>query len=230
MRTVAVLPVKRFGQAKQRLAPSLPAAGRVALAEAMLRDVLLALARAESVERTLLVTGEPRAAAVGAFLGGEVVDDERDDGQSAAAALGIARALALGAPRTLLVPGDCPALDPGEVDALLAAHRDGVTVVPDRHGTGTNALVLSPPDAIAPAFGPGSRARHLALAAAAGVPAAVRSVESLAYDVDTGDDLVALRAELERRAASKLATVAALEGIAAESAAGEPPGRASAGG
>ena len=72
----------------------------------------------------------------------------------------------LGADRALLVPGDCPALDPGEVSALLA-HTAPVVIVPDRHGTGTNALLLAPPDAIAPSFGPGSFARHAALAGAA---------------------------------------------------------------
>ena len=63
----------------------------------------------------------------------------------------------------LLVPGDCPALDPGEVATLLARQgRAGVVIVPDRHGAGTNALLLSPPDVIEPSFGPGSFARHAA--------------------------------------------------------------------
>ena len=81
-------------------------------------------------------------------------------GQSAAVLLGIAAAVA---DRVLLVPGDCPSLDPGEVSALLA-RTEPVVIVPDRHGQGTNALLLTPPDVMAPAFGEGSFARHAALA------------------------------------------------------------------
>jgi 2-phospho-L-lactate guanylyltransferase len=212
---VAILPVKRFGAAKQRLSDALGAEARAALAEAMVRDVLLALARVEAIERTLLVTGEPRAAALASFLGAAVVRDERDAGQSAAAALGIARARELGAERALLVPGDCPALDPGELDELLRTHSGSPTVaiVPDRHGDGTNALLLAPPEVVEPAFGPGSRARHEELVRAAGLDPVVDPVPSLAYDVDTAGDLVALREELHRRGAPNLATAAMLDAL-----------------
>ena len=74
-----------------------------------------------------------------------------------------------------------------------------MTIVPDRHGTGTNALLLTPPDAIEPSFGPGSRARHEAAAAAAGAECRIAEPPSLALDVDTADDLAALRAALDAR-------------------------------
>ncbi len=74
-----------------------------------------------------------------------------------------------------------------------------MTIVPDRHGTGTNALLLSPPDVIEPAFGPGSRERHEELAAAAGVPCSVEELPTLALDVDTAEDLIALRQALADR-------------------------------
>ena len=79
MDAVAILPVKRFGAAKQRLSGALGPEARAALAEAMVRDVLLALARVDAIERTLVVTGEPRAAALASFLGAAVVADERTD-------------------------------------------------------------------------------------------------------------------------------------------------------
>jgi 2-phospho-L-lactate/phosphoenolpyruvate guanylyltransferase len=101
----------------------------------------------------------------------------------------------------LCIPGDCPALDPSELDALLAcaaaaAEARSVVIVPDRHGTGTNGLLLTPPDAIAPAFGPDSCERHRALARAAGVDCRVAHPSSLLLDVDTGADLAALRERL----------------------------------
>ncbi len=65
-----------------------------------------------------------------------------------------------------------------------------VVIVPDRHGTGTNALLLTPPDAIEPAFGPGSFARHRELAGTAGVA----ELPSLTLDIDTPEDLATLLA------------------------------------
>jgi 2-phospho-L-lactate guanylyltransferase len=68
--------------------------------------------------------------------------------------------------------------------------------VPDRHGTGTNALVIAPPDAVEPSFGPGSFARHVSAAESAGVEHRVERVPSLMFDVDTPEDLAELGAAL----------------------------------
>ena len=162
MRTAAVLPVKSFGRAKQRLDAAVQQPARAGLAAAMVGDVLAALGRVDALDDLVVVTAEPRAAAAARAAGAHVVHDPAETGQSDAAALGIAAAVGRGAGRTLLVPGDCPSLDPGEVAALLAGARGaGVVIVPDRHGTGTNALLLTPPDVLAPAFGPDSFARHV---------------------------------------------------------------------
>jgi len=199
MRTAAILPVKRFAQAKQRLGASVADELRLALARAMVADVMLALAQTDAIERTIVVTGESSVAADARDAGAIVVTDDADEGQSAAAMLGIGRALADGAERVLCVPGDCPALDPVELERLLEAVGAGhgpdgpaVVIVPDRHGTGTNGLLLSPPDAIAPSFGPDSCARHRALALAAGIVPRIRRPRSLLLDIDTGADLDAL--------------------------------------
>jgi 2-phospho-L-lactate guanylyltransferase len=188
MRTVAILPVKSFGRAKQRLGGAFP--DRPALAAAMVADVLDALGRVDGLEGVIVVTAEEGAARAAREAGAVVAHDPVEAGQSAAASLGVAAAN--GADRVLLVPGDCPALDPEQVEALLA-HRAPVVIVPDRHGQGTNALLLSPPDVMAPAFGEGSFARHAALARAAGADPKVVDVPSLGLDIDTPDDLAALR-------------------------------------
>lgn len=196
MKTIAVLPVKRWNAAKQRLGDDLSGGTRRALAEAMVTDVLVALRRARAVDEVLMVTGEEGATALAYGYGADVVDDPSDAGHNEAARRGVAEAAARSAERVLLVPGDCPALDPLELDALLGRPRSGmseVVVVPDRHGTGTNALVLVPPEVMAPSFGPGSRDRHVAAAQDAGATCAVEEVRSLMFDVDTADDLDALR-------------------------------------
>ena len=194
MRTAAVLPIKSFSRAKSRLGGELD---RSELAAAMTGDVLSALNATLGVEQVIVVTAEALADDAGAV----VIPDPDEAGQSAAAQRGIEAALERGAERVLLVPGDCPALDPGELGGLLGEESapPQVTVVPDRHGSGTNALLLTPPGAVAPSFGAGSMARHAARARAAGATVKVRALPSLALDVDTLDDLQALRAALEAR-------------------------------
>jgi 2-phospho-L-lactate guanylyltransferase len=223
-RTAAILPVKRFDRAKQRLAERLEPGGRRALAEAMVGDVLDVLARVDAIDAIVVVTAEPRARELAAAAGASCVDDEREEGQSAAATLGLRRARELGASRAILVPGDCPAMDVAELGELLgsAPTPPGIVVVPDRHGSGTNALVLDPLDAIAPSFGPGSRARHEALAQGAGVAWRVDVVPGLALDVDTGDDLAALRAALGPDTARAPRFRAALDALEREPAAPLP--------
>lgn len=239
MRTAAILPVKRFSEAKQRLGQSVADPLRRDLARAMVGDVLSALRDCPALERTIVVTSEESVTAAARYLGAIVVPDGVEDGQSAAVARGIARAAAEGFARVLCIPGDCPALDPGEVAALLevppagptepaallevppasptepatlpsierraaeapagvvgAGPRGEVVIVPDRHGTGTNGLLLTPPGAIAPSFGPDSCERHIGLAREAGATCRVERVPSLLLDIDTGADLAALRERL----------------------------------
>lgn len=225
MKAIAVLPVKRFAAAKQRLAAGMDDEWRSALVAAMLSDVLEAIGEARAVERTIVVSNEPRAVEAATTVGAEIVTDPEESnetqedrhgqsapsdalasgrtpgesrGHSAAALAGVARAEELGATCVVLLPGDCPLLDSRELDHLLTGVPDSyVAIVPDRHGTGTNALVLAPPRAIQPAFGEGSCARHVAAAREAGVPYAVEEVPSLALDLDTPADIIALTRALE---------------------------------
>jgi 2-phospho-L-lactate guanylyltransferase len=215
MRTVAVLPVKSFGRAKQRLRPT--GVDRAELAAAMVGDVLEALGAVRGLDGIVVVSAEdlPKAGieevAQGRSAAVELVHDPLEIGQSSAAAHGVRAAVARGAQRVLLVPGDCPALDPAEVDALLSSAAAGVVIVPDRHGSGTNALLIDPPGALTPAFGPGSFARHAALAHAGGATVRVGRLPSLELDVDTPGDLAALRAALAARRGAAPRTRALLE-------------------
>jgi 2-phospho-L-lactate/phosphoenolpyruvate guanylyltransferase len=196
--TVAILPIKTLDAAKQRLAEELDPRPRRALVEAMFSDVLVALRRTTLVDHVLVVSKDHNAQRIAGGYGAMVSDDE-NTGHNDAAARGIARALELGAERVLLIPGDCPMLDPGEVDGLLrhSPEPPSVLIVPDRHGTGTNALVLTPPDAMRPSFGPGSHDRHHRHATAAGITAQTVEVPSLALDLDTPEDLQAVETTLD---------------------------------
>jgi 2-phospho-L-lactate guanylyltransferase len=196
MRTAAILPVKRFPLAKQRLSQSVADSLRVDLARAMVGDVLASLRDCAAIDATIVVTREQSVAMAACYLGATVVEDTAEDGQSAAAQLGIAQALSEKFERALCVPGDCPTLDPDELARLLASERPGVTIVPDRHGDGTNGLLLAPANAISPSFGPHSRERHERLAREAGAACRVERTPSLLLDIDTGEDLSVLRERL----------------------------------
>lgn len=198
MKATAVLPIKRLDEAKRRLAVGIDDERRRALVAAMAADVLEAIDAARSIERTIVVSGDPVVQELASEAKAEVVPDPADEGHSEAALAGIARAEVEGAGCAVLLPGDCPLLDPRELDSLLTAiPGEYVGIVPDRHGSGTNALVLSPPGAILPAFGEGSCERHVAAAREAGIPFAVEELPSLGLDLDTPADLIALTRELE---------------------------------
>ena len=198
MRAVAVLPVKRFADAKQRLSTGLAPGTRRALAEAMLTDVLVALRRTEGLDEVVVVTAEPVAEALALGYGARVVSDTREAGQSPAAQLGLDAVE--GGGRRAARPRRLPGTRSRPAHRTAAVGRAGalVVLVPDRHGTGTNGLVLHPPTAIEPSFGPGSRERHTALRRGGGASLRVEEMPSLVLDVDTPDDLAAMREVLER--------------------------------
>jgi 2-phospho-L-lactate guanylyltransferase len=170
----------------------------------MFSDVLGSLRKVTRVDAITVVSADPTVDAAARGSGVTVLMDPAESGQSDATAVGIRHALASGYERALLVPGDTPLLDPAEVDALLErgeADQMQVVIVPDRHGTGTNALVITPPDSFGPSFGPDSLHRHLTLAQEAGLRHSVEEVPSLSHDVDTPEDLDALSTALDGRRA-----------------------------
>jgi 2-phospho-L-lactate guanylyltransferase len=195
MRTLAILPVKRFELAKTRLGEQLAPQQRRTLAQAMVSDVLDALLESEWLEAVLVVTNEAAVAALAKERGAEVLADPAESGQSAAALIGVAHALAEGYERVLLVPGDCPALDAGALRTLLGRpmRPPAVTIVSDRAGSGTNALLLAPPDAIEPGFGPDSFARHRDRTEQARADWHSEPLAALLLDIDTPEDLALLR-------------------------------------
>lgn len=188
---VAVVPVRSLAGAKSRLGEVLDAEEREELVAGLLRRTLDAIAAAPSVARTIVVSPDEAVLDLARELGATPL---RQLGSGLNAALDEARAAALelGAGALLVVPGDLPRIDPAAVGALVAARPSGpsVVLVADRHGSGTNALLLTPAAVIAFAFGDGSRGRHRALAAAAG--AAYAEIDGpLVLDLDTPEDLLA---------------------------------------
>jgi len=190
----AIVPIKTFDQAKQRLASVLSLEERRLLMLAMARDVLTALSRCSRLAGILIVSRTAEADALAQTFGTERYAESPDADLSEA--LSQARDYLvehLHASGVMIVPADVPLISATEIDEILAGHA-GVTVVPDDEHLGTNGLICSPPDLVTFRFDGRSFRPHVESAFAAGVtPRIVPSVR-FALDVDTPDDLRALLA------------------------------------
>jgi 2-phospho-L-lactate guanylyltransferase len=191
VRIAAIIPVAAIEGAKTRLGESLDAEERHDLVERLLARTLDAVLAVERIADVLIVSPD-RAVLEQAGRAGARTLRQRTSGLNAGAREARDDAVAGGAGVVVVVPIDLPFITPRAVDDVLAAIVDegaSVVLAPDRHGTGTNALALRPPDVIDFAFGTGSRAAHRAAAARAG--ATYREVDGpLSVDLDTPEDLV----------------------------------------
>jgi 2-phospho-L-lactate/phosphoenolpyruvate guanylyltransferase len=188
------VPLKPLDDALGRLGGLLDAGGRRVLQEAMLRDVLGACGAAERVARTAVVTDDARGAALARAEGATVIADHRPPrGMDAAVRRGMAAARRAGARSALVLFADLPLAGADDLDAVVVAGgpAPGVVLVPSRDGEGTNALLVTPPEALAPELGPGSLARHLRQAERRDLAVRLAARSGLGLDVDTPEDLAA---------------------------------------
>ena len=195
--TTVAIPVRAFDGAKSRLGAVLDAEERHDLVERLMRRAIAAALATEGVTEVIVVSPDPEVLGVAAAAGARPVE-QRSRGLNPS--LQEARDAATGE-RLLIIPADLPSVTPDALSRLLAAGdaagSPSVVLAPDRHGRGTNALLLDPCDVIDPAFGGDSRAGHAWLASSADA-AFVEVRDILGLDVDTPEDLLlasALRRE-----------------------------------
>ncbi len=165
------------------------------LQAAMLADLLLACRTYAGVTETLVVTSDAIAAQLSTSSGAIVLDDHAPPrGMNPAVAIGQAHAEALGMDAVLILTADLPLVAADDLNVVLSALRPGrsAVLVPSRDGTGTNALAIAPPFGIATRLGANSRALHELALMDAEIGLSQLEISSLALDVDTPDDLVAL--------------------------------------
>ena len=196
----AVVPVKEIDGAKHRLSAMLTPAQRQGLAAAMLRDVLRALLAVPELAGILVVTLDPHATELCRTLGVRVVADGARDGHTGAVEAGGRVLLAEGRGGMLTVPGDIPRIRAEEVSALIAAHRaaPSFTIAPAHDELGSNAVLLSPPDAVKLRFGEDSYFPHLDAARRAGIEPVVMRLAGIGMDIDHPADLAAFVAMMPR--------------------------------
>jgi 2-phospho-L-lactate guanylyltransferase len=191
----AVVPLKSPDGAKSRLAGVLNVAQRRHLFFALAKRVILALHATPGIDTVAVVTASAEVAAFARSLNAELIRQAADFGTSSAFASAVRQLGALRLRQLLMIAGDLALVSPPALGRIvaLAGSRPGVVVVPDRHRLGTNALLCTPPEVMAPCFGADSFRLHLRAAEAAGVPAYALDVEELALDVDVAEDLEYLR-------------------------------------
>lgn len=186
---VALVPVRDPGAGKTRLAHDLSERGRAALVAAMLADVTAAV-RAAEIGRVVVAASGPTGAATASALGLDVVLDPPSatslDQVLTAALLRLGTVAGL-----LVVAADLPCLHPGEIAEMVAT--DAQVVVASTGDGGTGGLLRRPPGVIPTAYGPGSAAAHMRLSHEAGVHARTVSLAGFRHDVDTWEDLCALK-------------------------------------
>ena len=195
-RTCAIVPVKAVGLAKRRLSSVLPDAARQRLVLTMLEDVLATLAEVESIDCVDVVTPDARVTELAQSHGATIIPEPGAEELNAAVGSGIAYATSQGIGQALIVPADVPLATASELRSLIQSRggRPGVTLAPSHDGDGTNGLLLTPPNAIVPCYGPGSYLQHLSQAMARRVDVNVVHLAGLARDIDQPADLPVLAA------------------------------------
>lgn len=203
MSTCAVIPIKNLAYAKQRLAGVLNSAERQALFQAMVEDVLHALAECSLVEEILVVTSDPRVVSLVKRFGAVVLPEPENPGLIPAVTEAARFLSGEGVKRMLFVPGDVPLVSSNDLEVILTSlegkDQPEFVIVPATDLGGSNCIVCSPPDCMRFGFGVDSFRRHLGFARELGIRPRVIKLPALGLDVDTPGDLGLLIEELETR-------------------------------
>jgi 2-phospho-L-lactate guanylyltransferase len=190
---VILIPVKNLSGAKQRLASILDQASRTELAQAMLHDVVSAVAGWSAHPACALVTGDPFAIGLAAKYNFEIISDPANPGETGAIEMATEVCLARGENNTLVIPADIPLIQAGELEEIFKhAPAEGSVLAPAADGRGTNAVFRSPANLFPLRFGNDSFKPHLAAAQATGKPCIVLQLPTIAVDVDNPEDLQAI--------------------------------------
>ena len=194
MNVAALMPVKGFRNAKQRLSPLLGSAAREKLAETMFRDVLRQVRLARGLAATFVVTGDDQVAALASAAGAEVIRETAENGETAAVDFARIELKRAGCEAVLILPGDMPLVRASDIEQILAQMPPGATapfalLVPSHDRLGTNALLLAPPEVIKLRFGYDSFTFHMSQVAARGLPPRAFENEHIALDIDEPIDL-----------------------------------------
>jgi 2-phospho-L-lactate/phosphoenolpyruvate guanylyltransferase len=186
-----LLPVKDLRYAKQRLAPLLNPEERIALAQAMLADTIRAVRGVQRADKIFVVTNYAPAMQAAEENGWELLREEQQISESVSVDAASRQCAERGVTSLLRLPLDVPLVQASDIDELLAMEcaAPALAIVPSRDGTGTNAMLRTPPALFPSHFGTGSFAKHCAAAQRVHAQIVIRRNARLEMDVDDEADL-----------------------------------------
>ncbi len=188
----AILPVKPLKNTKTRLAPVLSPLERELLTRRTLSQLLNALAGVPAISRTIVVSREPTMPALIGRFGADLYVEKTTSGLSAAM-MEVMRWLGRRSERLLILPSDLPLVTAADIGQMAGLPTPG-GICSDRHGTGTNALLLPAGTPFTFYFGPHSFPRHCREFERADIPYQIVAAPGLQFDLDTPEDWQALQA------------------------------------
>ncbi len=190
MRGILFIPVKSLATAKQRLAEALDQERRSQLAEAMLRDVMTAAAGVLGRIDVALVTGDARARALASEFGFQVIEDRRNESETAAIEMATAWCEQRGYDTTIVVPGDIPLITSDELRRVLdAAPSKGAVFVPAYDRRGSNCILRRPASLIPLRFGNDSFLPHCEAMRKTGNELVILEMSGIGLDIDNPHEL-----------------------------------------
>lgn len=190
MRGILLIPFKSLATAKQRLAEALDAAQRSQLAEAMLRDVMSAAVGVQERIDVALVTGDARAQAIAREFGFLVIEDMRNESETAAIEMATEWSEQHGYDATIIVPADIPLIAAEELHRVLdAAPLEGAVFVPAYDRRGSNCILRRPASIIPLRFGNDSFLPHCEAMKKTGKQLIILEMPGIALDIDNPHEL-----------------------------------------
>ena len=195
-RVVAIVPVGAIEGAKSRLGAVLDAEERRDLALRLAEATVRAAVATPGIDETLVVTPDDEVRDLALRAGARPLR-QRSGGLNDGLRQAREEAVAAGARAIIVLPIDIPQITADLLEPVVAladTPEPVVAIVPDRHGRGTNALLLSPPDVIEFCFGGDSKDAHLGAARAVGARVEVLD-GPLTLDIDTPEDLLLAQAD-----------------------------------
>ncbi len=195
MRGILLIPVKDLSNAKQRLGAALDQAHRSKLAEAMLRDVMLAAAGVRPRIDVAIVTGDRRAQELAAEFDFLVIEDTRNESETDAIEMATAWSEAQGYDTTIVIPGDIPLARTEELNQVIdAAPEEGAVFVPAYDRRGSNCILRRPASIIPLRFGNDSFVPHCEAMRKTGKPLIILEMPGIGLDIDNPHELELLLA------------------------------------
>jgi len=186
-----IIPVKPLRRSRSRLSDVLTENERTLLNSNMLENTLKILKSIPNIDGMLVVSRDPSVLTFARTFGAKTLQEDGEPGLNLALKRAVIVTKAYSANIIMVLPADLPLITQQEIEVIIKRidKENKMVISPDRRMSGTNLLLISPPDLIDFSFGPGSFERHVRQAQAKNAEIEVCQMESIGLDIDLPEDL-----------------------------------------